>query len=285
MSQRKSKSSPYEYDEYFYRNENDNLIKKSINSLIETFSVVSGSDEKSELYLKKYKDRLYCPECKKALLNFKYNSKTPYLSKNSNSDHKGDCSHNHPSSTNKEAKEALRNMSPEDKQRRLGSVVSSLIKEDDKATPKADNDNNSEEKENPYVFDEKGNKSSQRRLRTKSINRILALSEEGIYLVYGQANFLLEENKYKKSKVKYRLKASTTKENKPVIDIAITELPLKYLCKTSSFFKQLKNDSKGTCYFAAFLDIRIEKGTHKIFYNSLLRTSADIYFSNPIVLA
>lgn len=182
----KSKSSPTEYDDFYFLDEKNELARQSVSLLIERFSLVDDSVEKAKLYQKKYKDRLYCPECKNALLNFKYNSKTPYLSKNSNSNHADNCSHIHPLATKKETKEVLRKMSPEDKQRRLKSVVSNLIKDEAEIASTADNSDNDIFKDNPYVFGDKEKKSSMRRFNTKSVKRILTLSEEGIYIVYGK---------------------------------------------------------------------------------------------------
>ena len=159
--------------------------------------------------ISKYRDKMLCPECKKAKLSFthKTSGTRAYLSTFPTSNHEEGCSYNYDLASNRAVKQFVATLTPEQVHDRLEAMLNKLL-------PGAIRDNKNafnDEKENPLVINigARTHQSNRRAIRRKSMNGWFdKADEDNMFLFYGKVRLSVEERETKKGK-RYRLIVKT----------------------------------------------------------------------------
>ena len=151
--------------------------------------------------ISKYRDKMLCPECKKAKLSFthKTSGTRAYLSTFPTSNHEEGCSYNYDLASNRAVKQFVVTLTPEQVHDRLEAMLNKLL-------PGAIRDNKNafnDEKENPLVINigARTHQSNRRAIRRKSMNGWFdKADEDNMFLFYGKVRLSVEERETKKGK-------------------------------------------------------------------------------------
>lgn len=151
--------------------------------------------------ISKYRDKMLCPECKKAKLSFthKTSGTRAYLSTFPTSNHEEGCSYNYDLASNRAVKQFVATLTPEQVHDRLEAMLNKLL-------PGAIRDNKNafnDEKENPLVINigARTHQSNRRVIRRKSMNGWFdKADEDNMFLFYGKVKLSVEERETKKGK-------------------------------------------------------------------------------------
>lgn len=151
--------------------------------------------------ISKYRDKMLCPECKKAKLSFthKTSGTRAYLSTFPTSNHQEGCSYNYDLASNRAVKQFVVTLTPEQVHDRLEAMLNKLL-------PGAIRDNKNafnDEKENPLVINigARTHQSNRRAIRRKSMNGWFdKADEDNMFLFYGKVRLSVEERETKKGK-------------------------------------------------------------------------------------
>ena len=151
--------------------------------------------------ISKYRDKMLCPECKKAKLSFthKTSGTRAYLSTFPTSNHEEGCSYNYDLASNRAVKQFVATLTPEQVHDRLEAMLNKLL-------PGAIRDNKNafnDEKENPLVINigARAHQSNRRAIRRKSMNGWFdKADEDNMFLFYGKVRLSVEERETKKGK-------------------------------------------------------------------------------------
>ena len=144
--------------------------------------------------ISKYRDKMLCPECKKAKLSFthKTSGTRAYLSTFPTSNHEEGCSYNYDLASNRAVKQFVATLTPEHLHDRLEAMLNKLL-------PGAIRDNKNafnDEKENPLVINigARTHQSNRRAIRRKSMNGWFdKADEDNMFLFYGKVRLSVEE--------------------------------------------------------------------------------------------
>ena len=128
------------FEEFYYSK--DNQIH-DISEVQKEYDQCSGD-------ISKFKNQMFCPECKKAKLSFTHRTsfKRAFLSKKRSSDHVEGCSFIHDSASKRDILEYIKQLSTNQIQDRLEAALNQLLLK----KSKADNDASNECKDNPLVI-------------------------------------------------------------------------------------------------------------------------------------
>lgn len=151
--------------------------------------------------ISKYRDKMLCPECKKAKLSFthKTSGTRAYLSTFPTSNHEEGCSYNYDLASNRAVKQFVATLTPEQVHDRLEAMLNKLLPGSIRDNKNAFND----EKENPLVINigARPHQSNRRAIRRKSMNGWFdKADEDNMFLFYGKVRLSVEERETKKGK-------------------------------------------------------------------------------------
>lgn len=198
--------------------------------------------------ISKYRDKMLCPECKKAKLSFthKTSGTRAYLSTFPTSNHEEGCSYNYDLASNRAVKQFVATLTPEQVHDRLEAMLNKLL-------PGAIRDNKNafnDEKENPLVINigARTPQSIRRAIRRKSMNGWFdKADEDNMFLFYGKVRLAVEKCKTRNGE-RYKLIVKTWKKD-------------TWINKTSIFRGMAQDDiDENTTYDLAVLG-------HLEFYN------------------
>lgn len=159
--------------------------------------------------ISKYRDKMLCPECKRAKLRFthKTSERRAFLSTFPTSNHEKGCSYNYDLASNRAVKQFVATLTDEQVHDRLEAMLNTLL-----PRYRRDNENAvNAEQENPFVIDigARNHQLNRRAISRKSMNRWFDKADENnIFLFYGKVRLSVEETKTKKGK-RYRLIVKT----------------------------------------------------------------------------
>lgn len=181
----------HSYEDFLY------AADQQLHSLYE----VQKEYEQNKGDISKYRDKMLCPECKKAKLRFthKTSEKRAFLSTLPTSNHEEGCSYNYDLASNRAVKQFVATLTPEQVHDRLEAMLNKLL-------PGAIRDNKNafnDEKENPVVINigARPHQSNLKAIRRKSMNGWFDKSDENnMFLFYGKVRLSVEERETKKGK-------------------------------------------------------------------------------------
>lgn len=181
----------HSYEDFLY------AADQQLHSLYE----VQKEYEQNKGDISKYRDKMLCPECKKAKLRFthKTSEKRAFLSTLPTSYHEEGCSYNYDLASNRAVKQFIATLTPEQVHDRLEAMLNKLL-------PGAIRDNKNafnDEKENPLVINigARTHQSNRRAIRRKSMNGWFdKADEDNMFLFYGKVRLSVEERETKKGK-------------------------------------------------------------------------------------
>ena len=151
--------------------------------------------------ISKYRDKMLCPECKKAKLSFTHKTSgvRAYLSTFPTSNHEDGCSYNYDLASNRAVKQFVATLTPEQVHDRLEAMLNKLLPGAIRDNVNAFND----DKENPVVINigARPHQSNLKAIRRKSMNGWFDKSDENnMFLFYGKVRLSVEERETKKGK-------------------------------------------------------------------------------------
>lgn len=157
--------------------------------------------ERNKGDISKYRDKMLCPECKKAKLRFthKTSERRAFLSTLPTSNHEEGCSYNYDLASNRAVKQFVATLTPEQVHDRLEAMLNKLLPGAIRDNVNAFND----EKENPVVINigARPHQSNLKAIRRKSMNGWFDKSDENnMFLFYGKVRLSVEERETKKGK-------------------------------------------------------------------------------------
>ena len=198
--------------------------------------------------ISKYRDKMLCPECRRARLRFthKTSERRAFLSTLPTSYHEEGCSYNYDLASNRAVKQFVATLTPEQVHDRLEAMLNKLL-------PGAIRDNKNafnDEKENPLVINigARTHQSNRRAIRRKSMNGWFdKADEDNMFLFYGKVRLAVEKCKTRNGE-RYKLIVKTWKKD-------------TWINKTSIFRGMAQDDiDENTTYDLAVLG-------HLEFYN------------------
>lgn len=185
-------------------------------------SRVQDEYDSKEGDISKYRNKMLCPECRKAKLRFthKQQKKNAYLSKLPSSSHRKGCSYIHPYASKNGMKKYIESLDEAQISSKLEATLNQLRpREGNRKTAES-----SEDKGNPVIIKKKtSQKNIDKRIRTKSLNRDLGgLGEDDWYIFYGYVKlevkpFTPKKEDPEKPRTQYRLLIKIRKANKWVL--------------------------------------------------------------------
>ena len=181
----------HSYEDFIY------AADQQLHSLYE----VQKEYEQNKGDISKYRDKMLCPECKKAKLRFthKTSERRAFLSTLPTSNHKEGCSYNYDLASNRAVKQFVATLTDEQVRDRLEAMLNKLL-------PGAIRDNKNafnDAKENPLVINigARTHQSNRRAIRRKSMNGWFdKADEDNMFLFYGKVRLSVEERETKKGK-------------------------------------------------------------------------------------
>lgn len=178
--------------------------------------------------ISKYRDKMLCPECRRARLRFthKTSERRAFLSTLPTSNHEEGCSYNYDLASNKAVKQFVATLTPEQVHDRLEAVLNTMLPRD-----RRDNENAvNAEQQNPFVIDigARNHQPNRRAIPRKSMNRWFDKADENnMFLFYGKVRLAVEriittdpEDENKKV-VRYKLIVKTQREDEWILKTSI----------------------------------------------------------------
>lgn len=198
--------------------------------------------------ISKYRDKMLCPECKKAKLRFthKTSERRAFLSTLPTSNHEEGCSYNYDLASNRAVKLFVATLTDEQVHDKLEAMLNTMLPRD-----RRDNENAvNAEQQNPFVIDigARNHQPNRRAIRRKSMNRWFDKADENnMFLFYGKVRLAVEKCKTRNGE-RYKLIVKTWKKD-------------TWINKTSIFRGMAQDDiDENTTYDLAVLG-------HLEFYN------------------
>lgn len=151
--------------------------------------------------ISKYRDKMLCPECKKAKLRFthKTSERRAFLSTLPTSNHEEGCSYNYDLASNRAVKQFVATLTDEQVHDKLEAMLNTMLPRD-----RRDNENAvNAEQQNPFVIDigARNHQPNRRAIPRKSMNRWFDKADENnMFLFYGKVRLSVEERETKKGK-------------------------------------------------------------------------------------
>ena len=151
--------------------------------------------------ISKYRDKMLCPECRRARLRFthKTSERRAFLSTLPTSYHEEGCSYNYDLASNRAVKQFVATLTEKQVHDRLEAMLNKMLPRD-----RRNNENAvSAEKENPLVINigARTHQSNRRAIRRKSMNGWFdKADEDNMFLFYGKVRLSVEERETKKGK-------------------------------------------------------------------------------------
>lgn len=179
------------YEEFLY------VDDQQLHSLYE----VQKEYEQNKGDISKYRDKMLCPECRRARLRFthKTSERRAFLSTLPTSYHEEGCSYSYDLASNRAVKQFVAKLSPEQVHDRLEAVLNTMLHRD-----RRDNENAvNAEQQNPFVIDmgARNHQPNRRVIPRKSMNRWFDKADENnMFLFYGKVRLSVEERETKKGK-------------------------------------------------------------------------------------
>lgn len=198
--------------------------------------------------ISKYRDKMLCPECKKAKLRFthKTSERRAFLSTLPTSNHEEGCSYNYDLASNRAVKQFVATLTDEQVHDKLEAMLNTMLPRD-----RRDNENAvNAEQQNPFVIDigARNHQPNRRAIPRKSMNRWFDKADENnMFLFYGKVRLAVEKCKTRNGE-RYKLIVKTWKKD-------------TWINKTSIFRGMAQDDiDENTTYDLAVLG-------HLEFYN------------------
>lgn len=179
------------YEDFLY------VDDQQLHSLYE----VQKEYEQNKGDISKYRDKMLCPECRRARLRFthKTSERRAFLSTLPTSYHEEGCSYSYDLASNRAVKQFVAKLSPEQVHDRLEAVLNTMLHRD-----RRDNENAvNAEQQNPFVIDmgARNHQPNRRVIPRKSMNRWFDKADENnMFLFYGKVRLSVEERETKKGK-------------------------------------------------------------------------------------
>ena len=179
------------YEDFLY------VDDQQLHSLYE----VQKEYEQNKGDISKYRDKMLCPECRRARLRFthKTSERRAFLSTLPTSYHEEGCSYSYDLASNRAVKQFVAKLSPEQVHDRLEAVLNTMLHRD-----RRDNENAvNAEQQNPFVRDmgARNHQPNRRVIPRKSMNRWFDKADENnMFLFYGKVRLSVEERETKKGK-------------------------------------------------------------------------------------
>lgn len=151
--------------------------------------------------ISKYRDKMLCPECRRAKLRFthKTSERRAFLSTLPTSYHEEGCSYNYDLASNRAVKQFVATLTDEQVHDKLESMLNTMLPRD-----RRDNENAvNAEQQNPFVIDigARNHQPNRRAIRRKSMNGWFdKADEDNMFLFYGKVRLSVEERETKKGK-------------------------------------------------------------------------------------
>ena len=181
----------HSYEDYIY------AADQQLHSLYE----VQKEYEQNKGDISKYRDKMLCPECKKAKLRFthKTSERRAFLSTLPTSNHEEGCSYNYDLASNRAVKQFVATLTDEQVHDKLEAMLNTMLPRD-----RRDNENAvNAEQQNPFVIDigARNHQPNRRAIPRKSMNRWFDKADENnMFLFYGKVRLSVEERETKKGK-------------------------------------------------------------------------------------
>lgn len=181
----------HSYEDFLY------AADQQLHSLYE----VQKEYEQNKGDISKYRDKMLCPECKKAKLRFthKTSEKRAFLSTLPTSNHEEGCSYNYDLASNRAVKQFVATLTDEQVHDKLEAMLNTMLPRD-----RRDNENAvNAEQQNPFVIDigARNHQPNRRAIPRKSMNRWFDKADENnMFLFYGKVRLSVEERETKKGK-------------------------------------------------------------------------------------
>lgn len=207
--------------------------------------------------ISKYRDKMLCPECRRARLRFthKTSERRAFLSTLPTSNHEEGCSYNYDLASNRTVKQFVATLTDEQVHDKLEAMLNTMLPRD-----RRDNENVvNAEQQNPFVIDigARNHQPNRRAIPRKSMNRWFDKADENnMFLFYGKVRLAVERI----------ITTDPEDENKKVVRyklIVKTKRGEEWIRKTS-IFRGVAQDAidENTTYDLAVLG-------HLEFYNKL----------------
>lgn len=174
------------YDQFYY------TVDGKLHDLLE----VQEEHEMNNGDISKYKGKMLCPECKKAELRFTHETKMKkaFLSKIPSASHKDNCSYIHEYVPNKVFEEYVQNLSEEQIDSRLESVLNLLL---NAKIDKKEHGIVGNSKENPFIITISNSAEKKQKrycVPRKSLNVWIDKKDDGkLYIFYGRVKLKVVE--------------------------------------------------------------------------------------------
>lgn len=181
----------HSYEDFIY------AADQQLHSLYE----VQKEYEQNKGDISKYRDKMLCPECKKAKLRFthKTSERRAFLSTLPTSNHEESCSYNYDLASNRAVKQFVATLTDEQVHDKLEAMLNTMLPRD-----RRDNENAvNAEQQNPFVIDigARNHQPNRRAIPRKSMNRWFDKADENnMFLFYGKVRLSVEERETKKGK-------------------------------------------------------------------------------------
>mgnify|MGYP004470783621 FL=1 len=181
----------HSYEDFIY------AADQQLHSLYE----VQKEYEQNKGDISKYRDKMLCPECKKAKLRFthKTSERRAFLSTLPTSNHEEGCSYNYDLASNRAVKQFVATLTDEQVHDKLEAMLNTMLPRD-----RRDNENAvNAEQQNPFVIDigARNHQPNRRAIPRKSMNRWFDKADENnMFLFYGKVRLSVEERETKKGK-------------------------------------------------------------------------------------
>ena len=245
------------FDEFYFKDENRIL----------DINIIKEYARKNDGNIKKYQDRIFCPECKKARLTFVNGYNSQYLRATRIKEHEESCTYNYEYEEDKIVREYINNLDGMKIKNKLISVINILNKEQ---ISKNDSKTNSFMKieKNPFIIQE-GKERKVKSIRIKKISsNIDDEDNEKICLLYGEAKINNVKNENKKEKTTfYTLQLSTYDLKNKIWKVKLSV----------NYNKKIDVDRDAIYYIAMIGEININIRNERKYINVKLIKNAIIY--------
>lgn len=193
----------HSYEDFIY------AADQQLHSLYE----VQKEYEQNKGDISKYRDKMLCPECKKAKLRFthKTSERRAFLSTLPTSNHEEGCSYNYDLASNRAVKQFVATLTDEQVHDKLEAMLNTMLPRD-----RRDNENAvNVEQQNPFVIDigARNHQPNRRAIPRKSMNRWFdKVDENNMFLFYGKVRLAVEKCKTRNGE-RYKLIVKTWKKD------------------------------------------------------------------------
>lgn len=160
--------------------------------------------------LGKYKNYIFCPECKIAELSYVHQTsqRRAFLRRKPNSHHSQNCSYNFEYSSSEFSKQYYEELNSNQIQDKMNSAMRVLFKNEDGLDRKNSIVNNTNNEENPFILKIENNGNQiKKSLRRKNLGKYLDKEEiEGqLHLFYGEVKLSTSTRDFEKENNKYQI--------------------------------------------------------------------------------